>query len=136
MSPLGSFEKVDAEMADAASVESAKGETPAGDEAASGEASSGVEAGAPHVETYGVETAVWWTEAAVEGVLSKSDVIERRVMTGSMEVHESIRQAKQLVDTYNHNLSDIDWAAAIVIRELNMFELAERKRLSLELLLC
>jgi hypothetical protein len=115
--------------ADAKMVEAPSGvETSAVEQAAVAvEAPSGV-------ETSAVEQAAWWTAASVEGLFTKSDVIERRMMNESIEVHESIRQIKQLVDTYNHDKSSVEWAAAIVVRELNMFELAERKRLSLELL--
>ncbi len=128
MSSLASFEFVDSEMTEAGSTVG----DPSGLEAASVGAPSGVETVALEVETAEVNQAVWRTAGIVEGVLGKSDMIERRMMTGSMEVHESIRQVKQLVDTYNHKLSDIAWMSSIVVRELNMFELAERKRLSLE----
>ncbi len=60
----------------------------------------------------------------------KLSIIERRAMNDAIEVHESIRQIKVAVGVYNHNVSDLNWFAAIVVRELNMFELAERRRLS------
>ena len=60
----------------------------------------------------------------------KLSIIERRIMNDTIEIHESIRQIKVAVDVYNHNVSDLNWFAAIVVRELNMFELAERRRLS------
>ena len=60
----------------------------------------------------------------------KLSIIERRMMNDTIEVHESIRQTKVAVDVYNHNVSDLNWFSAIVVRELNMFELAERRRLS------
>ena len=130
MSSLASFEFVNSEMTEAGSTVG----DPSGLEAASVGAPSGVETVALEVETAEVNQAVWRTAAIVEGVLGKSDMIERRMMTGNIELHESVRQLKQLVDTFNQDLSPIDWAAAITVRELNMFELAERKRLSLELL--
>ena len=60
----------------------------------------------------------------------KLSITERRMMNDTIEVHESIRQIKVAVDVCNHNVSDLNWFAAIVVRELNMFELAERRRLS------
>ena len=60
----------------------------------------------------------------------KLSIIERRIMNDTIEIHESIRQIKVAVDVYNHNVSDLNWFSAIVVRELNMFELAERRRLS------
>jgi hypothetical protein len=114
------FEK-DAEMVDAAMVE----------------ISFNVDANsveAPYVETSVLGEAAWAAAASVEGLSFKADVIERRLMTQNFEPHECIRQVKQLVDTFDHNMSPIEWAASIVVREINMFELAERKRLSLKLL--
>ena len=55
-------------------------------------------------------------------------MIERRFMTQNIELHESMKQIKQLLDTYDHNLSSIQWMAQNLVRELNMFELAERGR--------
>ena len=60
----------------------------------------------------------------------KLSIMEKRMLNDAIEVHESIRQIKIAVDVYNHNVSDLNLFAAIVVRELNMFELAERRRLS------
>ena len=106
-------------------------------DAAMVETPSNVDAGsveAPSVETSVVHEAAWSAAASVEGLSFKSNVIERRMMNQNIEPHECIRQVKQLVDTFNHDKSPIEWAASIVVREINMFELAERKRLSLKLL--
>ena len=58
-----------------------------------------------------------------------------RIMNGSIEVHESLRQIKMALDLYNHSVSDLGWFSQIVHRDLVKFEMAERKRLrdSLEL---
>ena len=58
----------------------------------------------------------------------KNDMIERRLMNSCIEVHETVRQIKCLVDVFNHAKSDLDWMSRIVTRELNTFELAERRR--------
>ena len=69
-----------------------------------------------------------WTHSSIESVFGKNEMIERRLMNQSIEVHETIRQIKMCVDVFNHSLSSIDWMSSIVCRELNCFELAERKR--------
>ena len=38
--------------------------------------------------------AILWTQNAVEGVLGKNDMIERRLMNQSIELHETMRQIK------------------------------------------
>ena len=41
---------------------------------------------------------------------------------------------KQAVDTYNEDVADLNWLSSIVIRELNTFELAGRRRLSCDVI--
>ena len=60
----------------------------------------------------------------------KLSVIEERLMKDTFQIHECVRMIKQAVDTYNEKLADLNWLSSIVIRELNTFELAERRRLS------
>jgi hypothetical protein len=84
--------------------------------------------GASTVETPSLSETMMWTCGAVESVFGKNEMIERRLMNQCIEVHETIRQIKMCVDVYDHNKSPIDWMSAIVCRELNSFEIADRKR--------
>ena len=60
----------------------------------------------------------------------KLTVIEERMMKDTFQVHECVRMIKTAIDTYNQDLADLNWLSAVIIRELNTFELAERRRLS------
>ena len=60
----------------------------------------------------------------------KLTVIEERMMKDTFQVHECVRMIKTAIDTYNEDLADLNWLSAVIIRELNTFELAERRRLS------
>ena len=62
----------------------------------------------------------------------KLSIIEKRIMNNSIEVHETIRQIKYALDSYNDTKSDLSWFSSVIIRELNQFELAERRRLSFD----
>ena len=62
----------------------------------------------------------------------KLSIIEKRIMNSYIEVHEVIRQIKNALDVYNDTKSDLSWFSSIIIRELNQFELAERRRLSFD----
>ena len=57
-------------------------------------------------------------------------VIEETMMKDTFQVHECVRMIKTAIDTYNQDLADLNWLSAVIIRELNTFELAERRRLS------
>ena len=52
------------------------------------------------------------------------------MMKDTFQVHECVRMIKTAIDTYNQDLADLNWLSAVIIRELNTFELAERRRLS------
>ena len=58
----------------------------------------------------------------------KLSIIEKRIMNNSIELHERIRQIKYALDSYNDTKSDFSWFGSVIIRELNQFELAERRR--------
>lgn len=60
----------------------------------------------------------------------KLTVIEERMMKDTFQVHECVRMIKTAIDTYNQDLADLNWLSAVIIRELNTFELAERRRLN------
>lgn len=61
---------------------------------------------------------------------NKLTVIEERMMKDTFQVHECVRMIKTAIDTYKEDLADLNWLSAVIIRELNTFELAERRRLS------
>ena len=65
---------------------------------------------------------------------NKSTVIEERLMKDTFQIHECVRMIKQALDLYNEKLADLNWLSSIVIRELNTFELAERRRLSCDVI--
>ena len=64
----------------------------------------------------------------------KLTVIEERLMKDTFRIHECVRMIKQAIDTYKEQLADLNWMSSIVIRELNTFELAERRRLSCDVI--
>ena len=64
----------------------------------------------------------------------KLTVIEERLMKDTFQIHECVRMIKQAIDTYKEELADLNWLSSIVIRELNTFELAERRRLSCDVI--
>ena len=47
-----------------------------------------------------------------------------------LDTHESLRMLSILLHDYNHDKSDLDWFAQIVLRELCKLEKATRKDLS------
>ena len=57
-------------------------------------------------------------------------VIEERMMKDTFQLHECVRMIKQAIDNYKEDRSDLNWLSPVIIRELNTFELAERRRLS------
>ena len=64
----------------------------------------------------------------------KLTVIEERVMKDTFQIHECVRMIKQAIDTYKEDRSDLNWLSSVIIRELNTFELAERRRLSCDVI--
>ena len=55
-----------------------------------------------------VEYAAWGTDA-IQSSYDKLNVIERRSMTQNMELRESLRQIKNAVDVYKHEVADVAW---------------------------
>ena len=51
-------------------------------------------------------------------------------MNDTFQLHKCVRMIKTAIDTYKEDLADLNWLSAVVIRELNTLELAERRRLS------
>ena len=73
-------------------------------------------------------------EFEAEMAAKKLSVIEERLMKDTFQIHECVRMIKQAIDTYKEELADLNWLSSIVIRELNTFELAERRRLSCDVI--
>ena len=65
---------------------------------------------------------------------SKLCVIEERMMKDTIQLHECVRMIKMAIDNYKEELADLNWLSAVVIRELNTLELAERRRLSCDVM--
>jgi hypothetical protein len=53
-------------------------------------------------------------------------------MNDTLQIHECIRMITAALDVFNEDVSDLNWFSSIIIRELNTFELAERRRLSFD----
>jgi hypothetical protein len=64
----------------------------------------------------------------------KLTVIEERLMKDTFQLHECVRMIKTAIDTYKEDLADLNWLSSVIIRELNTFELAERRRLSCDVI--
>ena len=64
----------------------------------------------------------------------KLTVLEERMMKDTFQLHECVRMIKQAIDTYKEDRSDLNWVSSVTIRELNTFELAERRRLSCDVI--
>jgi hypothetical protein len=75
-----------------------------------------------------MQSAIVKTRRLMEGVNFKSELIEKRLMNQTLELHECIGQIKHCVKVFKQDLSNLDWMASIIVRELNTFELAERQR--------
>ena len=63
---------------------------------------------------------------------AKLNILERRCMNMTIELHETIRQIAHAVHCYDDTKSDLSWFSAVMVREYNSFELAERRRLSFD----
>ena len=50
-----------------------------------------------------------WMSEVEQKVFEKLAIIERRLMNGQIEVHESIRQIQMAVDVYKHEVTDVSW---------------------------
>ena len=83
-------------------------------------------------ETVEVEAALQNIYFETAMAKEKLSIIEKRIMNNSIELHECIRQIKYALDSYNDTKSDLSWFSSVIIRELNQFELAERRRLSFD----
>ena len=69
-------------------------------------------------------------KGSVEYVGSKAVTLEERAMYLDLVMHEGLRMLSTLVHAYDHNKSDLEWFAQIVLRELCKLEKATRKELS------
>ena len=73
-------------------------------------------------------------EKHTRAAASKLMVVEERMMKDTIQLHECVRMIKMAIDNYKEELADLNWLSAVVIRELNTLELAERRRLSCDVM--